>query len=70
MEVEFICDILAELFDYPYNFSPCDEELFEGDNCTWCEEHCGKAEAADCWYRYFEIKKGDEKFGAISVVST
>lgn len=63
MDEEFICNILAELFDYPCNFSPCDEELFEADDYAWYEEHCGKAEAADCWYRYFEIKKRGEMSG-------
>lgn len=27
------------------------------------EEHCGKVETADCWYRYFEIKKRGEMNG-------
>lgn len=57
MGEEFICGILAELFDYPCNFSPPEEDLHSSEeNCEWCEEHCGKATAADCWMRYFQLK--------------
>lgn len=49
MNEEFITKLLAELFDFPCNFSPCEEELHNSEeNCVWCEEHCNKCDAADC----------------------
>ena len=51
MTIDFICEVLAELFDSPCNYSPIDEQMFK-DN--YCESHCGKVENKDCWKRYFE----------------
>lgn len=57
MNEEFIAKIVAELFGYPCNFSPCEEELHNiEERMKWCEEHCNKCSAADCWLHYFEIK--------------
>ena len=54
---EFICKQLAERFDEPCNMSPFEEELHDTEEkCEWCEKYCGKADAADCWMHYFEIK--------------
>lgn len=61
MNEEFICTVLARLFDYPCNFSPPEEELHDTDEkCEWCEKNCGEATAADCWMRYFQIKFAEE----------
>lgn len=43
MNEEFIAKLLAELFGFLCNFSPC-------------EEHCNKCDEADCCMHYFEIK--------------
>ena len=57
MNEEFIAKLLAELFGFPCNFSPCEEELHNSEeNCVWCEEHCNKCDEADCWMHYFEVK--------------
>lgn len=57
MNEEFIAKLLAELFGFPCNFSPCEEEFHNSEeNCVWCEEHCNKCDEADCWMHYFEIK--------------
>lgn len=57
MNEEFIAKVVAELFDYPCNFSPCEEELHSTEKqVKWCEGYCNKCSAADCWLHYFEIK--------------
>jgi hypothetical protein len=53
-----ICKVVADLFDVPCNYSPCEEELHDEDwKMEWCDEHCGKATAADCWMHYFQTRK-------------
>lgn len=64
MNEEFICKILAELFDYPCDFVHPEEELHDSEEkCEWCEKNCGKATAADCWMRYFQLKYTKEGGG-------
>lgn len=59
---EFICEQLAERFDEPCNMSPFDEELHDTEEkCEWCEKYCGKASAADCWMRYFQLKYNEKE---------
>lgn len=61
---DFICEQLAKLFDRPCDFSPPEEEMHRSEEgIEWCEKHCGKASAADCWMQYFKIKhkEGDGK---------
>ena len=58
MTIDFICGVLAELFDSPCNFSPMDEYMFQDE---YCEHHCGKVEDKDCWKRYFEKKWADHE---------
>ena len=58
MTVDFICELLAEWFDSPCNYSPMDEQMFK-DN--YCESHCGKITDAECWKRYFEKMWADRK---------
>ena len=43
---------LADLFDTPCNFSPCDEIMLESERCR---EDCGNISDAECWKRYFEV---------------
>ncbi len=54
---DFICEQLAKLFDRPCNLIPASAGR------EWCEKHCGKVSAADCWMQYFKIKykEGDGK---------
>lgn len=62
MNSRFICETLGELFDEPCNFSPCEENLHEEENnIRWCEKHCGKATAAECWMHYFKIIKNKKE---------
>lgn len=62
MNEEFIAKLIADLFDYPCNFSPCEEELHDGEEkIAWCEEHCGKCEVADCWMHYFQLKYQEQE---------
>lgn len=51
-----IASIIADLFGYPCNYSPIDEEMVLTGNC---EELCGsdKETAAKCWQRYFDLKR-------------
>ena len=59
---EFICEQLAERFDEPCNMSPFEEELHNTEEkCEWCEKYCGKASAADCWMRYFQLKYNEKE---------
>ena len=58
MTIEFICELLAEWFDSPCNYSPMDEQMFKD---SYCESHCGKVTDAECWKRYFEKKWADRK---------
>lgn len=30
-------------------------------NPKWCEKFCGKATAADCWMRYFQLKYNEKE---------
>ncbi len=49
MNEKFIAKLLAELFGFPCNFSPCEEELHNSEeNCVWCKKHCNKCDEADC----------------------
>lgn len=35
-----ICDIVADLFDFPCNYSPCEEELHDEPwKMDWCEKY-------------------------------
>lgn len=57
MDEEFIAQIIAELFDVPCNYSPCEDELHDtGEHQEWCDKHCGKCSPADCWMHYFQIR--------------
>ena len=58
MTIDFICGVLAELFDSPCNFSPMDEYMFQD---KYCESHCGEVADKDCWKRYFEKRWADRK---------
>lgn len=61
MNEEFIAKILGELFDYPCNFSPCEDEVHRTEEqMKWCEEHCNKCSPAECWLHYFEIKYAEK----------
>ena len=58
----FICEQLAEHFDEPCNMSPFEDELHDTEEkCEWCEKYCGKASAADCWMRYFQLKYNEKE---------
>lgn len=60
--LEFVCNILAELFDFPCNISPPEEELHATESCVkWCEDNCNKASASECWERYFQLKFKERK---------
>ena len=70
MNEEFITKLLAELFDFPCNFSPCEEELHNSEeNCVWCEEHCNKCDAADCWMHYFEVKFAEKGMSVDTLIA-
>ena len=62
MTINFICGVIAELFESPCNFSPIDEYMLQ-DN--FCESHCGEVADKDCWKRYFEKRWGDSKMSEI-----
>lgn len=51
-----IASIIADLFEYPCNYSPIDEEMVLTGTC---EELCGSDEetAAKCWQKYFDLKR-------------
>ena len=51
-KVNRIYEKLADLFDMPCNFSPCDEIMLESERCR---EDCGNISDAECWKRYFEV---------------
>lgn len=51
-KVNKIYEKLADLFDTPCNYSPCDEIMFESERCR---EDCGNIPDAECWRRYFEV---------------
>lgn len=51
-KVNKIYEKLADLFDIPCNYSPCDEIMFESERCR---EDCGNIPDAECWRRYFEV---------------
>ena len=54
---EFVCEVLAELFGHPCNFSPPQEELHRTDvGIEWCEKNCNKVSVAMCWEHYFRLK--------------
>lgn len=59
MKAKDICEIIAELFGSPCDYSPMDEVMLENEQC---EKVCGYDENANCWYRYFqyEIKRRKE----------
>lgn len=59
---EFICEQLADRFDEPCNMSPFEEELHDTEEKDeWCNKFCGKATAADCWMRYFQLKYNEKE---------
>lgn len=51
-KVNKIYEKLADLFDIPCNYSPCDEIMLESERCI---EDCGIISDAECWKRYFEV---------------
>ena len=51
-KVNKIYEKLADLFDIPCNYSPCDEIMLESERCR---EDCGDIPEAECWKRYFEV---------------
>lgn len=57
-KVNKIYEKLADLFDIPCNYSPCDEIMFESERCR---EDCGNISDAECWKRYFEVVCDGEK---------
>jgi len=67
MTIDFICGVLAELFNSPCNFSPMDEYMLRDE---YCEHHCGKVTDKDCWKRYFEKRWADRKTEPITQTET
>ena len=59
-KVNKIYEKLADLFDIPCNYSPCDEIMSESERCM---EDCGNIPDAECWRRYFEVVCDGEKVG-------
>lgn len=54
--LEFICKTLAELFEFPCDFSLPQEVLYNNDKALeWCEKYCGKNKAAECWEYFFRL---------------
>lgn len=52
--MEKICEVLAEQFDSPCNFSPIDEYMLK-NGC--CEDCCGgDIPNVECWSRYLQTK--------------
>lgn len=52
--MEKICEVLAEQFDSPCNFSPIDEYMLKNGCCKDC---CGgDILNAECWSRYLQTK--------------
>lgn len=62
-KVNKIYEKLADLFDTPCNFSPCDEIMLESERCI---EDCGNISDAECWKRYFEVVCGEDIRGGIN----
>ena len=52
-------EIIADLFGWPCDYSPIDEEMYEM-NHEWCVE-CSKRTKAECWQRYFDLKRREDK---------
>lgn len=52
-------EIIADCFGCPCDYSPIDEEMNEMDN-EWCAV-CGKRTDAECWQRYFNLKREEGK---------
>ena len=60
-KVNKIYEKLADLFDIPCNYSPCDEIMFESERC---KDDCGDISEAECWKRYFEVVCDGERTDA------
>ena len=53
-------EIIADLFGWPCDYSPIDEEMYKMDH-NECAELCGKRSVAECWQRYFDLKRKENK---------
>lgn len=53
MKSKEICEIIAELFGSPCDYSPMDEVMLKNEQC---EKVCGYDKNANCWYRYFQYE--------------
>ena len=49
-----ICEVLAEQFDSPCNFSPIDEYMLKNGCCEDCCD--GDIPNVECWSRYLQTK--------------
>jgi len=52
-------EIIADIFGSPCDYSPIDEEMYKMDN-EWCAVVCGRCSFAECWQRYFDLKRRKE----------
>ena len=52
-------EIIADIFGSPCDYSPIDEEMMEM-NHDECAEVCGKRTDAECWQRYFDLKREED----------
>ena len=60
--LEFVCKILADLFDYPCDISTSQEFMHNTDTgLEWCEKNCNKMTAAECWEHYFRLKFAERR---------
>lgn len=49
-------EIIADCFGCPCDYSPIAEEMMEM-NHDECSKVCGKRTDAECWQRYFDLKR-------------
>lgn len=49
------CQIIAEAFGTPCDYSPMDEYMNEKGG-EWCEKNCGRVGDEQCWRRYIKLK--------------
>jgi hypothetical protein len=63
-QLKTVCEILAEFFDVPCNYSFGGESIdgYMFDNSGgWCEENCGNENYPACWEKFFELKMEERR---------
>ena len=53
-------EIIADIFGSPCDYSLVDEFAADPIENKKCGENCGKYTDAECWQRYFDLKRRKE----------